>query len=464
MSRDRNPEVRLQLSRLHAFGDPIAGVRDLTGGQESRGEHSSLWPGSADEAAGKGSKASFDQLLTRAITSVPDPSEAQERILDKLRDLRERFEEGRLRVAVLGQFKRGKSTLLNALLGAPLLPTGVTPVTAIPTFVEASDSTWVRVAFNSGSAPVVTSAAHEIPSVLERHISEAQNPHNRLNVASVTIGARSDFLDQGIVLVDTPGVGSTFVHNTLAAEAVLSECDAALFVLSADPPITEAEASYLDKVRRLIAKIFFVLNKVDLLDDGDKTVAEQFLAGVLAERCPADLPQRIFSLSAKRGLEAKLARDIEALEVSGLLRLESVLGGELAREKHAILLATGRQRLSSLVGELLFQSELERKALMTPADELKRKAATFESSAAEFESERQRLSDLLSIDRKRLLRELDAETDRVWNGARAELRLVMADLSSGPSRRTRRASRSRRRFSAISSKLSTSLFACLRPN
>ena len=150
MSRDRNPEVRLQLSRLHAFGDPIAGVRDLTGGQESRGEHSSLWPGSADEAAGRGSKASFDQLLTRAITSVPDPSEAQERILDKLRDLRKRFEEGRLRVAVLGQFKRGKSTLLNALLGAPLLPTGVTPVTAIPTFVEASDSTWVRVTFNSG--------------------------------------------------------------------------------------------------------------------------------------------------------------------------------------------------------------------------------------------------------------------------------------------------------------------------
>ncbi len=232
----QNPEVRLQLSRLHAFGDPIAGVRDLTGGQESRGEHSSLWPGSADEAAGKGSNASLDQLLTRAITSVPDPSEAQERILDKLRDLRKHFEEGRLRVAVLGQFKRGKSTLLNALLGAPLLPTGVTPVTAIPTFVEGSNSTWVRVTFNSGSAPVATSAAHEIPSVLERHISEAQNPHNRLDVARVTIDARSDFLDQGIVLVDTPGVGSTFVHNTLAAEVVLSECDAALFVLSADRP------------------------------------------------------------------------------------------------------------------------------------------------------------------------------------------------------------------------------------
>ena len=60
------------------------------------------------------------------------------------------------------------------------------------------------------------------------------------------------------MLVDTPGVGSTFLHNTLDAGAVLAECDAALFVLSADPPITETEVTYLDKVRNLIPKIFFI--------------------------------------------------------------------------------------------------------------------------------------------------------------------------------------------------------------
>lgn len=120
---------------------------------------------------------------------------------------------------------------------------------------------------------------------------------------------------------------------------------------------------------------------------------------------------------------------MEALESNGLLRLESVPGGELAREKNAILLARGRQHLISLVSELLFQSELERNALMTPAEELKRKTAIFETSAAEFESERQRLSDLLSVDRKGLLDELDAETDRVWNGARAELRQVIVDFA-----------------------------------
>ena len=243
----------------------------------------------------------------------------------------------------------------------------------------------------------------------------------------VAIEVRSDFLDEGIVLIDTPGVGSTFLHNTRTAEAVLSECDAALFVLSADPPITEVEMNYLDKVRALIPSIFFVLNKIDLLDAAEKELAERFLAAALAERRPTEPPDRIFALSAKQGLQAKLTNDTGALEASGLQRLERLLAGELARNKRTILLATGRLRLISLLSELAFQSELERKALLTPVEELKQKAATFEASVAKFETERQRLTDLLSIDCKRLLKDLDAEADRVWNGARGELRQIVAD-------------------------------------
>ena len=373
--------------------------------------------------------ASLSELLTRAISSVPHPSEAQRGILDRLDALRSRFDEGLLRVAVLGQFKRGKSTLLNALLGARVLPTGVTPVTALSTFISAGDSTRLTIAFKGGEKPTVTAVASDVPGVLERYVSESQNPRNRLGVASVAVEVRSDFLDAGIALIDTPGVGSTLLHNTRAAEAALSECDAALFVLSADPPITEAEVNYLDKVRKLIPSVFFVLNKVDLLDAAEKDIAERFLAGVLAERRPSEPPDRIFALSAKQALQAKLTNDAGALEAIGLPRLERLLAGELARDKQAILLATGRLRLISLVGELLFQSELERKALLTPEEELKWKAATFEASVANFEAERRRLSDLLSIDCKRMLQELDAETDRVWREARGELRRIVAGIA-----------------------------------
>jgi ABC-type polysaccharide/polyol phosphate transport system ATPase subunit len=69
--------------------------------------------------------SSLSAFLAEAAASLPDPTPAQRDILTKLKDVQTRIEEGRLRVAVLGQFKRGKSTLLNALLGTPLLPTGI---------------------------------------------------------------------------------------------------------------------------------------------------------------------------------------------------------------------------------------------------------------------------------------------------------------------------------------------------
>jgi len=224
---------------------------------------------------------SLNALLFRALSSVPTPTPAQQEILGRLNLLRTRLDQGLLRVAVLGQFKRGKSTLLNALLGAPLLPTGVTPVTAIPTFIKAGPRATARITFQDGKEPFLTTIEGEIPGVLERYISEVKNPHNRLNVESVEIEVRSAFLDQGIVLIDTPGVGSTFIHNTRTAEAVLVECDTAVFVVSPDPPITEVEVTYLRKVRELIPKLFFALNKVDLLDIQERDISERFLADVL---------------------------------------------------------------------------------------------------------------------------------------------------------------------------------------
>jgi GTP-binding protein EngB required for normal cell division len=376
------------------------------------------------------SPTSLDILLAEAASSVFHPTAPQQEILERLSRLRARLDEGLLRVAVLGQFKRGKSTLLNALLGAPLLPTGITPVTAIPTFIKAGAETNARITFTDGKEPLLISAVAEIPDILQRYISETENPRNRLKVETVELEVRSQFLDQGIVLVDTPGVGSTFLHNTKAAEAVLAECDAAVFVISADPPITEVEIDYLRKVKELIPKIFFALNKIDLLDAREKGVAERFLSDVLAQQSALAQPVRIFSVSAKQGLKAKQDGDARALAGSGVEHLEQVLAGELAHERRAIAFAIGRQRSISLIGELLFQSELEHKALLLPEENLKQKAVTFESSVASFEAESQALSDLLSLDRKHLVKDLETETDRLWNEAQKQARQLVGQITA----------------------------------
>ena len=183
--------------------------------------------------------------------------------------VRERLVEERLQVAVLGQFKRGKSTFFNALVGDDVLPTGVVPLTAIATFIHWAAAPSIRVSYLDGRAPDEPPAANsaQIHEQLSRFVTEEANPHNRLQVARVDVFYPAPILRHGIVLIDTPGVGSTLRHNTDAALEVLPECDAAFFVLSVDPPVTEAELAYLERVRPMVARLFFVLNKIDYLGE-----------------------------------------------------------------------------------------------------------------------------------------------------------------------------------------------------
>jgi GTP-binding protein EngB required for normal cell division len=376
--------------------------------------------------------SSLTALLEKGEASLPDPTPAQRTILSKLKDVRKRIEEGRLRVAVLGQFKRGKSTLLNALVGEPLLPTGITPVTSIPTYVSSGKRPSLRIEFEVPREPLEFRNASEFPALLARYVSESENPGNRERLRQVEIVVDANAFADSVILVDTPGVGSTFVHNTRAAEAVLSDCDVGIFVVSVDPPITEVELGYLDNIRRVVPKIFFVLNKVDLLDRNERSVAEAFLAKVLEDKLGSEAPDRIFSLSAKQALLAKQSGNASALAASGLSELERRLSHDLAREQRAIAFAAGRSRALSLVGELLYHGELSRKALVMPEQALKDKIADFEQSAAQFERERQELSDFLSLDRRRLLTEIGAMTDRVWVEARAKFdKIARAETEQG---------------------------------
>jgi len=78
---------------------------------------------------------------------------------------------------------RGKSSLLNAILGQELLPTGVNPSTAIPTFVRGADVPRLRIDFEGANEPVVSLDPPQIPSLLSRYISEEENPRNETRVS-----------------------------------------------------------------------------------------------------------------------------------------------------------------------------------------------------------------------------------------------------------------------------------------
>jgi ribosome biogenesis GTPase A len=368
------------------------------------------------------STAPLADLLLLASSYIANASESKSKLLVLLARLRERLIAQRFQLAVLGQFKRGKSTLLNALLGADVLPIGVVPVTAIPTFLEAGATSILRVTHIGGE---IEELKIEGPEVLRERltdlVTEEGNPANALRIARVDVRFSSQLLESGVVLIDTPGVGSTVRHNSATADAILSECDATLFVLSADPPITQVEIEFLARIRQAVARCIVVLNKIDLLETKERDQAIAFLRRVLIEEGKFDPSTPIFCVSARKALRAAETRDTDDFEASGLAGLEAYLSKFLATEKRAALETAIAGKAAALVGELRLETELTLRALRLPIEDLERRVAAFDVAIKGFEMELRTVSDLLAGDRRRAIQELEAEAERLRTESRSVL-------------------------------------------
>jgi GTP-binding protein EngB required for normal cell division len=322
----------------------------------------------------------------------------------KLADLNLRLCEGRFHLAVLGQFKRGKSTLLNALTGEPVLPVGVIPLTAAPTFIQFGETPKIKVQYRGGRpADEFTGAsAGERSAYLAGYVTEKGNPQNRLGVAEVQVDLPAAILSGGVVLIDTPGIGSTYRHNTTATLNFLQQCDAALFLVSADPPITEVELEFLRHVRQKVPRLFFVLNKIDYLQAGELEEALSFYQRVLAEEAGWKAEFPVFCVSARKGLEARAAADPGQWAASGMAQLESFLVEFLAREKFSALMDAVSRRALDFLEAVLMEAGIALQALQLPQHELEQKIIVFEKSLTRAASERRLIEDVLAGDKKRV--------------------------------------------------------------
>lgn len=150
-----------------------------------------------------------------------------------LKESMDRLDRETFTLVILGEFKRGKSTFINALLGGNLLPTAIVPLTAIPTVIQYGVQLIASVIHLDGAKKEIT------VSEIAGYVTEKGNPKNVKKLREVQISHPSDFLKQGVILVDTPGVGSVYQHNTDAAYAYLPHSDAAIFMISIDAPLSK---------------------------------------------------------------------------------------------------------------------------------------------------------------------------------------------------------------------------------
>lgn len=195
------------------------------------------------------------ELLREIAHSINDKP-----LVNAFHELAEKIQADRFYLVIVGLFKRGKSSLINALIGQELAPVAVTPLTSVITFFEFGTEKRAQVLFSDGRN-------ENIPlSAVVQYVSEEENPENMKQVQFLRIYTDAPLLEQ-VILVDTPGLGSLFSHNSDTTLKFLPKIDAALFVLSADIPISKTDEEFLMQMKTSIPNVLFVLNKADLLSD-----------------------------------------------------------------------------------------------------------------------------------------------------------------------------------------------------
>jgi hypothetical protein len=304
-----------------------------------------------------------------------------------VRQLVARINEGRFFVACVGQFKRGKSTLLDAFVGEPILPTGVVPVTTVPTVLRYGDTRTARVLIDTRWRMIR-------PEDLPLYVSEELNPENSKQIAGVEVFLPSPLLAGGMCLVDTPGIGSVFSGNTETTKDFIPQIDAAILVVGADPPISGEELALIEAVAANVDEILIVLNKIDRVSVAERQQASEFATKVLEGRLKRPVGQ-IYEVSALNRLNNSTNSDDWNNLIENLKLLASKSGQAMTRSAAE----RGMRRFSASLQRSIDERV---RALKEPLANSERRIANLRETVSQAEQSLRDLGALFSAEQLRL--------------------------------------------------------------
>lgn len=308
-------------------------------------------------------------------------------------DLRQRLEQTRkrildpsTRIVVVGEFKQGKSLLINALVNAPVCPVDDDIATSVPTVVRHGTAPTAAILFpkGGGSATGGDQALEILPIPIEEiagYVSEKGNPGNRRNLVAAEVSLPREILSGGLSFVDTPGLGGLDSAHSLTTLTTLPTADAMLLVSDASQEYTEPEIQFLRQALRITPNVACVLSKIDLYPHWEQ-VAEldrQHLADVDPE-----IP--LFAVSSELRLHAARLEDDELNTESGFHPLIAYLRSE-------ILGKAERLQRRSVALDLLSTTDHIRLSLQSELNALEHPEST-PQMIAELETAKERANEL----------------------------------------------------------------------
>jgi GTP-binding protein EngB required for normal cell division len=244
-----------------------------------------------------------------------------------------RLEDKTYEVAVFGRVSSGKSSFLNGLLGTALLPVGVNPITAVPTRIRYGKEVGAFLRYGNGEM-------REVPlDEFRATISESGNPGNQRTVTRALLEVPSERLSEGIVLVDTPGLGSLAQRGAAETIAYLPSCDLALLLIDAGSTLTAEDIGTLRLILEAGIPALVLLSKSDLLRPDDIQSTVSYIESQIGHELRTSLPVHPLSSIKDRHvlLEKFFAEELlPRLQRATELKVESV-ASKLRRLQHDVI-------------------------------------------------------------------------------------------------------------------------------
>ncbi len=333
----------------------------------------------------------------------------------------DRLRDATLTIVVCGEFKRGKSSLLNALLEVdpPLFPVDAAVATSLVTVVSHADTERIVVALTGPDGQLLDKeiARAEIGT----YVTESANPKNALVASMVSADTPNPRLASGIVVVDTPGVGGVFTGHTAATMAYLPGADAIVFVSDFTQPLTATELEFLRQAADAAATsgdtdgMIFVVTKSDLVDQAERATMLANTTAKLAEVTGRPAAELIIVPVSSVAKQAWLATgDADDLADSGFPELEAALWPAVTRRRARLILSAALADLDVAVRALMEPVDTEIAALRA---ETQAKVAGIAASARERQTE----LDTLKSERAIWRGELRDNVRRMGEGLRVDL-------------------------------------------
>ncbi len=315
-------------------------------------------------------------LIERQINIVQALNKpAQEANLKPLKNL---VQSNSFKVMILGEFKRGKSTFINALLGEEILPAYSTPCTAIINEVKWSETKSALLHFNKSDGKPVKKPLDVPIDEIEEYVviqddADQSQAINESPYEKLELFWPLKLCENGVEIIDSPGLNE---HKTRqqVTESYLVTVDAILLVLSCEQLFSKSEQEVVDNKLRPMGHedIFFICNRINMIRKNEVDKLKQFAISKLSPRTRLG-SERIFFINALGALDGKLENDDEALQNSGVPRLEIELQKFLTNERGRVKILRPAQELKNSIREVRKSIPEQRSMLQTDVAELEKR-------------------------------------------------------------------------------------------